>query len=95
MKKSNLFYVLGGICAIVVLIIAIMQVYDPHPYRELIRNIVLVIGTLMSFIHAIINHRKSPLYDPDRKKHIRNWVVYILSLVLTVIVVAFIYLKFF
>jgi|WetSurMetagenome_2_1015567.scaffolds.fasta_scaffold269467_1 hypothetical protein len=95
MKTISLYNVLGIICFVVWIITTIFQVINPHPYRGLIGNLVLVIGLILFYIHAKINHIKSPLYDPDKKKHIRNWVVFILSSVLIVIMVGFLYWKIF
>ncbi len=97
MKRLNLYIynVLGIICFVVWIITTIFQVVHPHPYRGLIGNIVLVIGLVLFYIHAKINHIKSPLYDPDKKKHFRNWVVLILSITLTAIIVGLLYWKVF
>jgi hypothetical protein len=94
MKRLTLYNVLGIICSVVWVITMIFQVINPHPYRGLIGNLVLVIGLLLFHIHAKINHIKSPLYDPDKKKHFRNWVVYILINAIIVIMIGFLYWKF-
>jgi len=95
MKKLThyIYNVLGIICFVVWIITTIFQVIKPHPYRGLIGNIVLVIGLLLFYIHAKINHIKSPLYDPDKKKHIRNWVVFILINALVVVMIGILYWK--
>jgi len=102
MKRSNLYknlyYILAFISFIVWIIlpklsgIPLMKI---RLYRGITGSLLLVIGLILSYIHAKINHIKNPFYDPDKKKHFRNWVIVILSLVLTVIIVAFVYLKFF
>ncbi len=93
MKKTNLYKVLGIICFIVWIITTILQVIYPHPFRGLIGNIVLVIGLLLLNIHDRINQIKTPLYDPDKTKHFRNWLVFILINVLLVIMIGIFCLK--
>jgi multisubunit Na+/H+ antiporter MnhB subunit len=93
MKKLAIFNVLGIICFVIWMITMILQVHHPHPYRGLIGNLVLVTGLILFFIYSRINQIKSPLYDPDKKKHIRNWVVLILADALIVVIVGFLYWK--
>ena len=90
-----IYGVLGIVCTVVWIITTALQVIHPHPYRGLIGNIAITIGVVLLFIRAKLNHKKSFLYDPDKKKHFRNWVVYILILAITVIVVVFFYYKVF
>ncbi len=67
MKKIYLYKSLGLICFVAWIVITILQVLKPHPFRGIIGNIVLVIGIILFYIHDKINHIKSPLYDPDKK----------------------------
>jgi hypothetical protein len=97
MKRLTLYIynVLGITCFVVWTITTTLQVINPHPYRGLVGNLVLVIGLVLFYIHARINHLKSPLYDPDKKKHFRNWVIQVFAIAFTAIIVGFLYLKFF
>jgi hypothetical protein len=96
MNKKNIFKYLWYICAGLAVIISITQRKNPQLYTLLIGRIILVIGFIFYFINAKVNHiRLDPFYHPDRKKHIRNWVILILCLVLTVVLVGGGYVLFF
>jgi len=90
---SYIYNVLGIICFVVWAVNMVFQVKNPHPIRGLIGNLVLLIGCLLFYIHAKINHIKSPMYDPDKRKHIRNWVVVIVIDVIVAFGVGFLYWK--
>ncbi len=93
MKKGKVLNVIGFLCSIVWIITCILQVMHPHPYRGLIGNIIMVIGLLFFHRYAKINQFKSPLYDPDKTKHLRNWIVFISLDVLIVFLVVILFLK--
>jgi len=95
MKKTNLYNVLSIICFVVYTIIVIFQVVHPHPVMKT-RQLIGLIGFLImvtGFYFA--NKFKSPFYDPDKKKHFRNWIIFFLAITITVVLIGFIYLKFF
>ncbi len=91
MKK---YKIISAICFVIWIISTILQIYNPHPYRGLIGNLILVIGIVSSLIYAKKNKIKSPLYDPNKRKHIRNWVMFIIIIVIIVIIVVLIFLNF-
>jgi hypothetical protein len=94
MKRLSLYVVLGVICHLVWITTTVLQVIKPHPYRGLIGNIVFVTGLVLFYIHNKKNGIKSPLYDPDKKKHIRNWAIFILGSILIAIVVGSLFSRF-
>ena len=95
MRKSTLLNVLVIIFIVVWIVIMIFQAKHPLAYRGFIGFIGFGVILIFNYIRAKINNEKSPMYDPDKKKHIRNWLVLLLSCALTVIIVSFVYLKFF
>ena len=95
MNKTNIFKILRYICFGVAAIISITQRNNPHLYSALVSSILVVAGFVFYLIHARVNHiRLNPFYHPDKKKHIRNWVIYFLSLILTVVLVGLVYWMF-
>jgi hypothetical protein len=96
MNKKNIFKYLRYICGGGALIIVILQQKNPQVYRGLAATILVIAGFGFSLIDAKVNHRRlNPLYHPDRKIHIRNWVILISSLVLTLVLVGGGYVLFF
>lgn len=93
MRKGKILNIIGFICVAIWITTIILQVMHPHPYRGLIGNIVMVIGLLFFHRYAKINNLKSPLYDPDKKKHIHNWIIFITLDVLIVFLVVILFLK--
>ena len=91
MKKSNIYNVLSIICFVVYAIIMIFQVIHPHPVMKT-RQFIGLIGflTMMTGFY-FANKLKSPFYDPDKKKHIRNWVIFFLAITITVVMIGLIY----
>ena len=88
MKQFSKYKIILIICFCIWIITTTLQISNPHPYRGLIGNIILVIGLILSRINAKKHQIKSPLYDPNKVKHIWNWIVFILlsSIVVAIII---------
>lgn len=76
MKQFSKYTIIGIICFSIWIISTILQVTNPHPYRGLVGNLILVVGILFILINDII---KSPLYDQNKTKHFRNWIFFYLN----------------
>ena len=63
-------------CAIFWGITTTLQVANPHPFRGLIGNVVMVIGLLLNHIYAMAYRRKTLLFDPNKNNHTLNWIVF-------------------
>jgi hypothetical protein len=78
-------------CTIYWGITMILQVRNPHPFRGLVGSIVLMLGVLSSHIYAMVNRRKTPIFDPDKNNQTLNRIVLIAVIALLILKFGFIY----
>ncbi|MCB5256602.1 MAG: accessory gene regulator B family protein [Candidatus Cloacimonadaceae bacterium] len=95
MTKRYIYRNLSILCFIACVIISRYQIYDPNLYRGLLGRVLFVASCIFVIIHNRVNNIKSPFYDPDKKKHIRNWLIYIISIIVFVIVFVYVYINYF
>jgi hypothetical protein len=92
LNKRNIYRILGYICFGGAAIISVTQRNNPRLDSALVSSVLVVAGFVFDFIHAKVNHiRIDPFYHADRKKHIRNWIIYISSIILTAVLVGLVY----
>lgn len=94
MRKMKILVIIGIICIIASIIITILQVMYPHPYRGIFGRIFSILSLILFYLYGKINHInffKSPFYDPDKKKHLRNWIIFITSSILVIVMIVFLF----
>ena len=89
MNKINKYMVVANFCTVFGIFILISWIFKPLHFKGFVGFVTLVTGYVFMIISMVKDDEKSVLYNPDKKRHLLNWIIYILALLVTAIIAAF------
>ena len=83
--------VLANVFTVLLIIVSILLITTPQlPYLALLRNVTFILMIFFSVRYMKKAKKKHFLYDTDRKKHVRNWLVFTITIITTIALVSII-----
>ncbi|MCL2064520.1 MAG: hypothetical protein FWG98_09135 [Candidatus Cloacimonetes bacterium] len=93
MKNINIYWLISNLLAISWIALFAFQMLQPNVIRGILMWFIFILCVVFTLIDKVKNKKKSIFYDENRKKHIRNHIVYIGAIMGTVFIIGFIYLQ--
>ena len=94
MRKIDKYWLISTILGITWILLLIFQIKQPSILRGVLMWIPLILSGIFYWFYKIKNNVKSELYDQNRKKHIRNHIIYIGAIISTIFIIGLVYLQF-
>ncbi|MCL2065154.1 MAG: hypothetical protein FWG98_12420 [Candidatus Cloacimonetes bacterium] len=89
MDKVNKYMVIANLCTVFGISILVSWLFRPIHFKGFIGFVTLITGWVFMIVSMVKHEEKSVLFNQNKKRHVLNWVFYILSLLITAVVAAF------